>query len=135
MPLGDFIPAPPGSQPGAGGGKMYLISEATLKKILQRVEGDPSQFDVAETPESRVYRLRDISGGSSETPDSGNYWYGSVGVSYTPIVGSTRQFSMTFTNGRLTAVAGWTGPGDTEGGPIEGTADTPGSYTFEITDT
>lgn len=58
MALGDFIPAAAGAQQGAGGGKVYLITEATLKEILKVTTFAPSDFDVNETPKGPHVSLK-----------------------------------------------------------------------------
>lgn len=67
MPIEDFIP---GGGQSYDPSKRYLVGGSLLNKLLQRVECDPSQFDVKETPQKRIYTLRGpypTSGSSSST--------------------------------------------------------------------
>jgi hypothetical protein len=60
------------------------ISAATLKKLLQIVSFDPSQFDVTETPEARVYTWK----GAKDTPVTGSGWWGSITLSFVSTTGA-----------------------------------------------
>lgn len=100
MPLSDFTPA---DSAAPDGGKLYLIREETLKKLLQRAECDPSQFDVKETPDARIYTLRDISGGEPPLEETTG-WYGSIQLNYNPAFGSTQYITLVVVAGSITQV-------------------------------
>lgn len=105
-------------QPPAAG-KVLLITGETLKKLLQRFVCDPSQFDVKETPESRVYTLRDIPSAANGKSSQG--WSGSVSFATENAPPIYLNFGVT--NGRIQRVADYLYGGDipgTEGDPRNG---------------
>lgn len=101
MPAGDFAP---GTAAAVSDAKTYLIKGGTLKKLLQRVECDPSQFDVKETPEKRIYRLRKLGDNEGSAGTGGDFdlaFYTCDGIINPP----TFDFAINFRGGLATLSA------------------------------